>query len=58
MTDIHVMKHPACAYAKEDGENGYHIGMDAQAIPKKRKHQAYGTGEMNIQPFLRVLRLK
>ena len=52
------MKHPACAYAKEDGENGYHIGMDAQAIPKKRKHQAYGTGEMNIQPFLRVLRLK
>ena len=58
MRHIGKMKHPACTNAQEDREDGNHIGVDTQAIPKQGKHQTDGTGEMDIQPLLRILRLK
>ena len=34
------------------------IGMDVELIPEQGKGQPYRAGEIDIQPLLRVLRLK
>ena len=55
MPHIREMEHPASAYSQKDREDGDDIGMDAKTIPQQRKDQTYRTGEMDIQPLLRIL---
>jgi len=58
MAPVGEVEHPPGTDAQEDGEDGNGIGMDTQPIPQQGKNQADGTREVDIQPLLRVLRLK
>jgi hypothetical protein len=58
MATVGEVEHPPGTDAQEDGEDGNGIGMDTQPIPQQGKNQADGTREVDIQPLLRVLRLK
>jgi len=49
------MKHPARSDAQEDGQDGYHIGMDVELIPKQGECQSDRTCEMDIKPLFSIL---
>ena len=54
---VRVVEHPSRGQAEEDGDDGDGVGMDAQSLPDEGEEEADGAREMDVEPFLRVLRL-
>ena len=54
---VRVVEHPSRGQAEEDGDDGDGVGMDAQSLPDEGEEEADGAREMDVKPFLRVLRL-
>ena len=57
MFKVRKIEHHTSSHTKDNGENGDGIGMNAQLFPHQCKGKSYGSGEVNIKPFLGVLRL-
>ena len=53
---VGIVEHPASTYSQEDAEDGDHVRMDVELIPEQGERQADGTGEVDVEPLLGVLR--
>ena len=49
------IKHITSPHTEEDGEDGDDVGMDIELIPQQGERQSDGTGEVDIEPLLRIL---
>jgi hypothetical protein len=58
MPEVGIIEHIASPYAQEDGEDGDDVRMDIELIPQQGESQSYGTREVDIEPLLRIRRLK
>ena len=56
--EVAVMEHTTCAHAKENRQNRDDIRMNAQTVPKQRKHEADRSREVHVEPLLSVVRLE
>ena len=58
MHKVGIAEHYARSHTKKNRQYSDDVRMNAQFIPENGKHQSYGTGEIDIEPFLCVFAFK